>query len=473
MFTPPVEVSAVLAAFAPLFTQPSWLRAQALLCGVLLAPANHTLTAALRVLGLAHQPGFQNYHRLLNRARWSARQAAQVLLGLLVEAFVPSGPVIVGLDDTIERRRGRKLTARAIYYDAARSSKSCFQKTSGLRWMTVALLVPVRWAARVWALPFLTALCPSERYGPYVRRGRRHKPLVERARGLIGQVRRWLPERALIVVADSSYAALDFLAWCVRQARPVTVISRLRLDAALYRPAPARRPGQRGRSRLKGQRMMKLTERLKHRRTRWQTCQLPWYGGEVRRLQLATGTAVWYHWGKPPVAIRWVLVRDPKGRVEPQAFLSTDLTLEARQIVTYFIRRWSMETTFQEARLYLGLDGQRQWNDVAAARITPVRLGLFRVGGLNRPTSAGLAASLSSECLVPESAADLCRCVGPSASRPLAKVRFLAVGSRDREAKICPCAIRPRRGTACLRHLKMAKLELRAYAEKRPLSSRS
>src|SRR4051795_5734272 len=143
MFTPPAEVSAVLSAFAPLFTHPSWRRAQALLCGVLLVPANHTLTAALRALGLASERGFQNYHRLLNRARWSARQAAQVLLRLLVEAFVPSGPVILGLDDTIERRRGRKLSARAIYYDAARSSKACFQKTSGLRWLSVALLAPV------------------------------------------------------------------------------------------------------------------------------------------------------------------------------------------------------------------------------------------------------------------------------------------------------------------------------------------
>src|SRR5690348_10124229 len=144
MFTPPAEVSAVLAAFAPLFTEPSWLRAQALLCGVLLAPANHTLTAALRALGLAQEPRFENYPRLLNRARWSARQAAQVLLKLLVEAFVPSGPVIIGLGDPIERRRGRKLRARAIYYEAARSSKACFQKTSGLRWRCVALLVPVR-----------------------------------------------------------------------------------------------------------------------------------------------------------------------------------------------------------------------------------------------------------------------------------------------------------------------------------------
>lgn len=143
MFTPPAEVSAVLAAFAPLFTEPSWLRAQALLCGVLLAPANHTVTAALRALGLAQKPGFQNYHRVLNRARWSARQAAGVLLGLLVEAFVPEGPVVLGLDELLERRRGRKLKARAIYYDAVHSSKSCFQKSSGLRWMCVALLAPV------------------------------------------------------------------------------------------------------------------------------------------------------------------------------------------------------------------------------------------------------------------------------------------------------------------------------------------
>src|SRR5690242_2376486 len=339
MFTPPAEVSAVLAAFAPLFTEPSWARAQALLCGVLLAPANQTLTAALRALGLADEPGFQNYHRVLNRARWSARQAAHHLLKLLVEAFVPAGPVIIGLDDTVERRRGRKLTARAIYYDAARSSRSCFQKTSGLRWMNLALLVPVRWAARVWALPFLTALCPSERYGPYVRRGRRHKPLVDRARGVIGQVRRWLPERALLVVAYTSYAALHLLAWCARQARPVTVITRLRLDAACYAPAHARRPGQRGRSRLKGQRLPKLAQRLGHARAPWQRCRLCWYGGQWRRLELATGTVVWYHSGKPPVAIRWVLVRDPKKRCDPQAFLSTDLELSARQIVTYFIRR--------------------------------------------------------------------------------------------------------------------------------------
>jgi hypothetical protein len=191
-----------------------------------------------------------------------------------------------------------------------------------------------------------------------------------------------LPERALIVVADSSYAALELLAWCARQVRPVTVITRLRLDAALYRPAPVRGPGQRGRRRLKGKRLPSLAQRLEQTKTRWQACRLAWYGGEVRRLELATGTAVWYSPGKPPVSLRWVLVRDPKKRFEPQGLLSTDLTLSARQIVAYFVRRWSMETTFQEARLYLGLEGQRQWNDLATARATPVRLALFSLVAL-------------------------------------------------------------------------------------------
>ena len=135
MLTPPAEVGAVTAAFASLFTRPSWRRAQALLCGTLLAPANHVLTAALRALGLAGDTHFQNYHRLLNRARWSAREAAGILLRLLVAAFVPDGPLILGLDETVERRRGLQIEARAIYRDAARSSRECFQKTSGLRWL--------------------------------------------------------------------------------------------------------------------------------------------------------------------------------------------------------------------------------------------------------------------------------------------------------------------------------------------------
>ncbi len=382
MFTPPAKVEAVCAAFAPLFTRPSWRRAQALLCGVLLAPANHALTAALRALGLAADPRFQNYHRLLNRARWSARQAAGVLLKLLVAAFVPDGALILGLDETVERRRGLQIKARAIYRDAARSSRECFQKTSGLRWLSLHLLVPVRWARRVWALPFLTALCPSARYPPYLQKGRRHKPLVERARGLIGQAVRWLPGRALVVVADSGYAAIELLAWCQRRPAPVTLITRLRLDAALYEAAPTRAAGQKGRPRRKGKRLPTLAKRLTEPDTRWTRARVRWYGGAWRWLEVASDTAVWYHSGLSPVALRWVLVRDPKGRFEPQALLSTNPDLPAAQIINAFVRRWAMEVTFQEARAHLGVEGQRQWNDLAIARSTPLRLALFSLVAL-------------------------------------------------------------------------------------------
>ncbi len=377
MFTPPAEVGAVCAAFASLFTRPSWRRAQALLCGTLLAPANHVLTAALRALGLASDAGFQNYHRLLNRTRWSAREAAGILLRMLVAAFAPTGPLILGLDETVERRRGPKIQARAIYRDAARSSRECFQKTSGLRWLGLHLLVPVRWARRVWALPFLTALCPSARYAPYLARGRRHKSLVERARGLIGQAARWLPGRALIVVADSGYAAIELLAWCQRRPTPVTLITRLRLDAALYAPAPARGAAQKGRPRRKGKRLPTLAKRLTEPDTHWNRVRVRWYGGAWRWLEVATDTAVWYHSGLPPVALRWVLIRDPKRRFESQALLSTDADLPASQIISGFVRRWAMEVTFQEARAHLGVEGQRQWSDLAIARATPLRLALF------------------------------------------------------------------------------------------------
>lgn len=290
------------------------------------------MTAALHALGLSGERHFQNSPRLLDRARWSARQAAGVLLRLLVEAFAPSGAWVLGLDETIERRRGPKIKARAIYRDAARSSRECFQKTSGLRWLSLHLLAPIGWAKRVWARAFLTALCPSQRYTPFAAQGRRHKPLVERARGLIGQARRWLPGRALLVGADSGYAALEVLAWWARLAEPVTMISRLRLDAALYEPAPPRAPAQKGRPRRKGRRRPTLAKRLEGHDLRWRRRRLPWYGGKDRLLELASETALGYHSGKPPVALRWVLIRDPKGRFEPQALLATDRSLPAERI---------------------------------------------------------------------------------------------------------------------------------------------
>src|SRR3954447_15623055 len=195
------DFTSLLQSFALLFDSRVWHCAQLLLVGAILAPGKRTVTAVLRIVGRGNEKRFQNYHRVLNRARWSSRTASQILLGLLVRTFAPSGPILVGLDDTIERRWGKKIQARGIYRDPVRSSRSHFVKTSGLRWLSLMLLAEIPWAGRVWALPFLTTLAPSRRYDQ--KRQRRHKSLPEWGRQMLLQLRRWLPERSIVVVVDS------------------------------------------------------------------------------------------------------------------------------------------------------------------------------------------------------------------------------------------------------------------------------
>jgi DDE superfamily endonuclease len=372
----PRPIIKVLHPFRRLFRKPTWDHAQTLLAGTILTPGPRTVAAALRVLGLAHQPHFQTYHRVLNRATWSSRALSQILLLLLLRAFVPDdAPVVVGIDETIERRRGTKIAARGIYRDPVRSSTEHFVKTSGLRWVSMQLLAPIPWIGRVWALPFLTVLAPSERY--HAARGQRHKKVHDWGRQLILQLRRWLPQRTLVVVADSTYAVIELLAACGRLACPVTMVTRLRLDAALYDPAPARTPGAVGRPRVKGARQPTLAERLVDPKTAWQAVRVCWYGGSSREVEVTSGTAVWYHSGLPPVPIRWVLIRDPQGHFEPQALLSTNLTVSAVQIVEWFVLRWQLEVTFHEGRTHLGIETQRQWSEPAIRRTTPALFGLF------------------------------------------------------------------------------------------------
>jgi hypothetical protein len=374
MSTPvvPAILGRWMTPFRGLFSQPTWRNGLVLLMGALLAPGRRTVTAALSVLGLRHGATFTNFHRVLNRNRWSSRAAARCLLALLLNTFVPEGPVVIGLDETIERRWGAKIKARGIYRDPVRSSHGHFVKASGLRWISLCLLAPIPWAGRVWALPFLTALAPSERYAQA--RGQRHKKLTERARQLLFLVARWLPGRQVIAVADSSYAAIELLkAVC----RHLTLITRLRLDARLFDPPPPRQPGRRGRPRVTGARQPTLEERLADPRTAWQRVIVTgWYGRSERHLDLVSGTALWDHPGKR-VAIRWVLVRDVAGEFAPQGFVCTDLQADPLDVLRWFVRRWSIEVTFAEARRHLGVESQRQWSELAIRRTTPLLLGLF------------------------------------------------------------------------------------------------
>ena len=376
MLTLPDAIITILTPFSMLFQHRTWMKAQVLLVGAILSPGKRTVTSALRVMGLSDDRSFARFHHVLNRAEWSPLQLGRVLLWLLIRYLDQGdGPLVFGIDETLERRRGTQIKAKGIYRDAVRSSGSHFVKASGLRWISLMWLTPIPWACRTWALPVLTALAPSERY--YQKMGRTPKKLTDRARQIILQLRRWLPNRALVLVGDSNYAVLALLHFCQSLAQPVTLITRLRLDAALYEPAPPREPGQNGRPRIKGQRLPTLKELLGRPGGDWTNSCVAWYDGSTRTVEFISQTAVWYSQAKPPVPIRWVLIRDPLGKFDPQALLCTDLAVAPAQIIEWFVLRWQLEVTFQEVRAHLGVETQRQWSDRAIARTTPALFGLF------------------------------------------------------------------------------------------------
>jgi DDE superfamily endonuclease len=370
----PEAIIPVLAPFAPLFSHRVWRHAQLLLLGALLTPSARTVTAALRATGLAAERHFTNYHRVLNRATWSARQGSRMLLRMLVTQLVPpEATIVLGADDTVERRRGRKIHAKGCYRDAVRSSKSHVIRCFGLKWVSMMLLVAVPWSRRVWALPFLTALgWPANK-----RRQHRHKTSIDWVRQMMQQVRRWLPGRRLVLVVDGSFAAVSLALACVKSR--VAMVSRLRWDAALYHPPEPQPRGKRGRKPAKGRRQRSLRAWASRSDTPWEDIEVAWYGGQRKQLWVFSHTALWYTPGLPPVDIRSVLVADPEGKLRMEAFFCTDLEATPAQILEWVVMRWSVEVTFQETRAHLGLETQRQWSDRAIARTTPVLLALFSI----------------------------------------------------------------------------------------------
>ncbi len=358
-------------AFAPLFSKPVFERVKVLLVGAILTPASRTVTNALRVMGLSGEKHFQNYHRVLNRAEWSCLGGSKVLLKLLIKSLALKDELVIGFDDHLERRRGTKIKAKGIYRDAVRSSDSFFVKASGLRWMSFMLLSEIPFAGRVWGLPFLTVLCPSERY--HKERGIRHRKLTDRARQAMLRIWRWFPDKPLIFVGDSSYAALDLLG-AVRE--KVTVVTKLRMDAALYEAAPKLEKRAIGRPRKKGVRLPTLKQVSENSNTDWEKVLVNWYGVE-KEIEITNGNCVWFHVGKEAVPIRWIIVRDPKAEFDTQAVLCTNQAAVPKQIVEWFIRRWQVEVTFEESRRHLGIETNRQWSDKAINRTTPCLFGLF------------------------------------------------------------------------------------------------
>jgi hypothetical protein len=368
------SILSLLLPFSVLFSKPSWKKALVLLLGTLVCTGKRTVCSALRAMGLSDEAGFSKFHHLLNRAQWSSLRAAKILFFMLL-TLVPKGcPVVLFIDETLERRRGKKITAKGYYRDAVRSSKSQVVKASGLKWLVMALSVRLPFIPRALALPFLSVLEYSKKCDE--QKKRQHKTTLHWAGQMVRQVRRWLGKvKPLILVGDGGFATALLSLDCIRYG--VTLVSRLKMNSRLFDFPPEKAPGKRGRTSLKGKRLMNFKQMLFLENLPWKEVEVVGYSGIKRVVRYISATCMWGAEGSTPIPIRWVLVVDPTGKMDPMPLMSTDVLLTPEQMIELYVDRWSIEVTFEETREHLGVETQRQWSDKAIARSTPILMGLY------------------------------------------------------------------------------------------------
>ena len=351
-----------------------------LLTGTLLAHGRRTVCAALRLSGEADNPHWSSFHQVLNRARWSPLAASRSLLYLIVETFVAAEAVVeIAIDETLERRWGAQIKKRGHFRDSALSSRKQSVSSPGLRWMVMAVVVSVPWSSQPWALPFLVVLTTSPSVSEHL--GKRHKTVAMWAAQMISLLHRWLPDRQIRVLGDGAYSVLELGVHAGKRA--IDMITPMRLESVLRDPPPPldqRRKG--GKPQVVGPRLPSLEQVLNNPETCWQEEELFWYGQGQRKVQWCSGTALWYRFGSPPLPIRWVLTRDPSGKRDPKALMCTEQDVEPLDIIRTFMKRWPLETTFEESRAHLGIETQRQWSSLSIERSTPLLFGLYSLVAL-------------------------------------------------------------------------------------------
>jgi hypothetical protein len=390
MSAPSDTIIQLLLAFRAATTGPTFERMCVLIVGSILAPAQRTVTSALRAVGLEQAPDFSNYHEVLNRAQWSAFLMSRILLGLIVGAFVPEGGALrLIADDTLERRRGRKVVYKSIFRDPVLSTEAHPTLSFGIRWVCLCVLVDVPWSRRPWALPFMAVPALSEKRAHQL--GKRYRSPSQWAAKMLDRVRRWYPDREVELLADGGYASVEGVHHA--QTRRIRLISRLRMDAALYEEPGIRPKNRRGPKPKKGARLPSFAERLRGpeatlQKQAWQTAQIRWYGGQAQQVEYMSAVSLWHRSGQEPARVRWVLLRPAavqtgaqtdRTNFRPAALLCSDVELAPEQIIERFLLRWNIEVTFEEMRACLGFETQRHWSTKAVGRTTPCLFGLFSI----------------------------------------------------------------------------------------------
>ncbi len=368
--TSPDTILTLLSRFAPVFSRPVWKKVQVLFTGTILARGPRRVSSALKAIGLFKNFNYSKYHRVLSRDQYSPLRLAKILFCLLLKLIPKGEPILIGTDESLERRKGRKIKAKGCYRDAVRSSKGKLVTSFGLKWECMALMIRLPFTSRRWALPFMTVLSPPEKVNQ--QQGKRHRATIDWTILMMKVVCRWIG-KPWILLGDGAYACMNLAKHCVE--KQVTLITRCRWDSQFYE-FPKPEPPRRGRKRIKGDRIF-LKKLLEDDAQDWKIIELNWYGGKKKTMKLLSHTALWYQSGKTPLPIRYVMIVDPDGEISPGILMSTKTELEPEKIVEYFVTRWNIEVTFEEVRAHLGFETQRQWSDKAIARTTPLLMGLF------------------------------------------------------------------------------------------------
>lgn len=378
----PTGFQRTISYFSIAFRKDVWQKVQLLLIGAIICPGSRTVCNVLRCVGLRWEKNFPKYHRVLSQDKWSAFALSKILLGLVVKTFVPKGtPIVFGIDDTIERRWGRKINKRGIYRDPVRSSKSHFVKCSGLRWLSLMVLTSLPWlqAGVYWALPVLTVLCPSERF--YTKQGKQVKKLTIWTNQIIswlGRIGKDL-QRTIYLTGDGSFATLEL--FINSQQCGIGLIARMKLNARLYHLPPTKYPkSKRGPKPPVGKRLLSMEKRVTDKRIKWKSVLFShWYGNRNKRMLITSGVAIWRKSNTLLVKVKWVLLKDPEEKLDPVLLACSDFEVTSEDMVGFFVRRWRIEVTFAEVRRHLGVETQRQWSDLAIDRTTPCLMALFSI----------------------------------------------------------------------------------------------
>lgn len=364
--------------FSRNFYRPTHRRFLLLVGAAILTVGRRTVSNMLRTAGglvLGHP---SSYHRFFSKRTWSLWPLGRALAQHVLERYYPAGEVPTVVDDTVDGHKGAKVYGKGCHRDAVRSTHSYTAFRWGHKWVVLCILVKFPWASRLWALPVLIALYRSEKWNK--QHGRRHKTPPELARQLLAVLLHWFPERKFTLAGDGGFSTHDLAAAAYRRRSQATFVGRFYAKANLFGWPPKRRSRKGGRPRLKGRKLAvpkNVVKRSKRRRL-----QVSWYGGGLRRVEVVSGTGLWYKAGQGVVEVRWVFVHDLDGTHRDEYFFSTDATMTPKEIIETFTGRWSIEVTFEEMRAHLGLETTRGRTEKTVLRAAPCLFGLYSVVAL-------------------------------------------------------------------------------------------